>query len=156
MRVKLREIVDASAPVDLDSLTPLQKLTVGIKRRIYEYDFYKRRQDRKAEAESRARAEREDFLKGALLTHAHIQLVENREMSLMGSKCIAINVIVPRSYEKDLRNIVWHKDFLSYEIKIFDCDPDLLLSYPDLPIIVGMKIKGVGGGSGVEKTVSFM
>lgn len=144
MRVLLREVVDLDKPINLSSLGLFEMLFVSVISQLRDTRIYKRRREKAATKEYKARAENEELLKSLILTHAHNELTLNQEMGKRGWKCTEAKLTIPRSYESTLMEILNHKDLISNRVSIAICDDDLVRSFDKLPIIISVKKKVLG------------
>lgn len=142
MRVKIREVVDLDKPVDISRLSPMQRLSVALTTWYRSGELYKRKLNRKLEQEFREKVKREELVKDLLMSQIHLQLTQNEEMGKRGLVCSEATIVIDRKQEKALREVVKHKEFISYNIKILDCHPDLLRSYAEIPLLVKVTTKG--------------
>lgn len=154
MRVKIREVVDLDEKVDLSKLSPLERVVVGFKYWYRDTRPYKYMLHRRLEKEYSAKVEEEEKVKEVLLTFAYKQLVLNETMKELGLTCVKIEVTLERSLESTVREVIKHKEFISNNLRILECDPDVLLSFSDVPLIVEISSKALGRRWSSEKKSS--
>jgi hypothetical protein len=150
MKVKIREVVDIESEIDLTKLSPLQKILVALRREYRDTKYYRNKMEREMEKDYRQRTAKEERLKEIILTQVHEELIRNTEMSKRGLTCAAIQFAVARHFEDTLREIVKHKEFISFDIRFIPCNKDLLRSFNKIPVLIEVRLKMVGGDS-IEK-----
>lgn len=145
MKFKVREFIDITKPVDLHGLPPLQQLTVAIRKYIYDYPaIAKRREKKEIEKQEKERIFQETC-KDVILSRIFEELVHNKNSKVRELKEVAVeqNLKVPRSYDKFLPQLLQSTDFKPFEVSIVQADPDLLIAFPNLPIIISVRKKEV-------------
>jgi hypothetical protein len=142
MKTPVNRIVDIEAEVDLKELGAIQKVVVAIRNEIRGSSFFQRKRDKILEQEYRKRTAREENLKFQLLSVIYSQLIKNKSLEEKGRTCVAVVAPVLRSYEKELAIIKSHKEFSAVDMRIMECDPDMLRSFPSIPIFVRISMRG--------------
>lgn len=147
MRVKVRETIDYSKVVNENQLNSFELLYVGIMRAISQIPFVSERKDRQLAEEYRQKVEAEENLKEWLLStiyRAYSKGIKHKDEDI---KIRELTIAIPRSSEHILREIKDHKEFSSYNLKILECDKDLLRSFPDIKIRVQITGRSLGNES---------
>lgn len=153
MRVLVRTYIEVTGDddrIDLDKLSPSERVIVGFKKWWVRTNFYIRKRDRELEKAHRILTQREDKLKSDILNEVYEELQNNRFFKTRGDEkytTSAITLSVKRSDEDILTSVLRSKEFISYHIEVLECDHDLLVSYPKLPIMVKFRRKTLGGDS---------
>lgn len=144
MRVKVREVVDITAGVDTSKLKVLERFSIAIQDWYQRTSYYQNSINKQLDREARERTQREESLKGVLLKMYYNELVECVGAARYNAECAEVVLSVPRIYQETLEEILQHRDFDRYHITIEEPDPDLLLSFQHLPILVrASRRKGV-------------
>lgn len=144
MRVPLRKTVNIDSIVDPDKLGPIEKVKVAFFRSIKELPMYIRKKEREAEAAHKAHIALIDTIKEEILTPAYAELIANRRLGAEGLKCDKIQLAVSRSVEKDLRELLKHKEFVSFNIKFLEPNRDMLRSY-GFKVLIEVSRRTLGG-----------
>ena len=136
MRVFLRDVVDISQNVDMQSLGYAERIITSIRYQFNQSKYFTRRRRKLEEQKTMIRLEREENLKTILLYHIYNDLVKNRNKAIRQHKQVAKTIVieVEREFEDILDNVIKGKDFLSYNIYRIQENPDMLLAQPNLPI----------------------
>lgn len=136
MRVFLRNVVDISQNVDMQSLGYSERIITSIRYQINQSKYFARRRRKLEEQKTMIRLEREENLKTILLYHIYNDLVKNRNKAIREHKQVARTIIieVEREFEDILDNVIRGKDFLSYNIDRIQENGDMLLAQPNLPM----------------------
>lgn len=136
MRVAMRKAINVDKPLDTSKLSPWQEVVVGAAKGYRSRERFQQRLERQLEKEHKLRISREESLKEDVLTFVYGELVEGRTMKAKGLVARKIQLTIPRSYEKELREIVKHREFVSFEMHIEEVDPDILRSFPTVKILL--------------------
>lgn len=143
----MREAINVDNAVDIASLPPLQKIVVGAVKGYKSRESYKKKEERRLEAENRLRIEREEQLKEEILTDIYRDLINNVTLKEKGLVCKEVRLLIDRDREKELREVIRHKEFVSFNIRVEEVDKDLLRSFPKLKILIVITEKVFGGDS---------
>ena len=136
MRVRIREVIDTDSPIDLSKLSPLQRIWVSLVVWYRDSKAYERRKHRKLEQEFKKKTLEEESLKETVLYKVFSELVQNKTLGEKGLVCSKVIIGIDRSKEEVLREILKHKEFIDYPIKILPCNQDLLKCYKNIPILL--------------------
>ena len=150
MKVKIREVVSHEADVDLQRLTPFQKISVAVRKRIYNSRFAQRSREKQQELEFKDKVAREERLKVELLSEIHNNLVNSEglrkvysnkgiDIDSLGIKCEAVVLAVDRSFEQELYKLLNHKEFSEFKFRILDVNRDMLRSFEKIPILLEVR-----------------
>jgi len=134
MRVLMREVVDLDHIDDL-SLRPLQRISVGIQLKYRETRLYKYNYNKRMEKEYHQRMEEEEKLKARILRDIYsIFKPDSQHASEMQTTIVSFEIHIERNLEPILKRILNHKDFMLYDLRVKECNRDILLSFPRTPI----------------------
>lgn len=144
MRVKVRETVDFESVENADKLSPFQMLSVAFSRYYRQSKRYERNREKKLNAEAIARIRREEGLKSELLTIIYAAFKPQNNSEVKRRKIKTARITIDRSVEKEFRSIRTHREFSAYNIRLLECDRDMLRSFPDIPLVIEVSEKALG------------
>lgn len=136
MRIKIRNELNVDAPVNLRRLKPKMKLYAGLMVKIHESRWYQTNLHKKEEQEYARQLQQDENLKDALLAILYRELVDNRTLSERNDKCNELLIKVNSKYAKSLNRILTHKDFIIYDLKRVQEQPDIRKAFPDMDILL--------------------
>lgn len=136
MKVFLRDVVDINQNVDMQSLGYMERIITSIRYQINQSKYFARKRRKLEEQETMIRLEREENLKTILLYYIYNNLVKNKNKAIRQHKQVAKTIVieVEREFNDILDTVIKGKDFLSYNIKKIEENPDMLLAQPNLPM----------------------
>lgn len=141
MRVKVRDVLDVSKPINVKRLSPIMKVYAGIVTKWRESASYKRKLDKSLEAEAILRMQRDEQLKQRLLAQIHRELNTNTNLKGEGKVCKSIVISVEASHNKSLTRVLEHKDFLPYVIKRIPENEDIRKAFRTMPYLIEVSKK---------------
>lgn len=144
MRVFIRKKVSEDN-IDLLTLKPSERIIVSAINAIHGLSIYKEKKRKDELREYRLRLEKEELLKNAILFNINKYFNSKKRNNVK-----SVTISVPREHESFLNSILKSKDFVSFDYEVIDIDPDFLLSFPQIPILVKFQRKNIGGGK-IEK-----
>lgn len=144
MRVLVRKAINVDKTPDLDKLSPFQKILVAFIKSYEKTDMYTRKKERMLEQENKLRIQREESLKEEILTSAFMELKHNKTLSRRNLVCKRAELVVDREMQAELEEILKHKEFSTFNIKVINPTNDLGKSY-DIPILLQVSEKSLGG-----------
>lgn len=139
----MRRKIDLDSSVELSKLPALEMILVSIMSQYREsrlYNYYKKKS---LDKEYNETVKKEENLKDCILSYAYGELVRNSRFKDKGVTCELITLAIPRDFEKVLPNVLKSKDFASYNVKVVPCDPDMLIAFNNLPIMIDLSKKMV-------------
>lgn len=145
MRVKVREELDVTAPINLRRLSPVMKIYAGFLTMWYNTSFYKTGLHKRQEDENIRMMQRDENLKDLLLAQIYNELINNRTLNERGEECSVVYLSVDSKYRKSLERVIHHKDFLPYDVEIVQENSDLRLAFHDMPYLLKVSKKIVKG-----------
>ena len=141
MKVKLRNELDFSQPVNLRKLSPMMKVYAGIVCKWHESDMYKQKRSRSIELANIARMQKDESLKSLLLAQIFKAFGEDSEVAKRGKVCKAVILTVDAAHKKSLDRVLKNKDFLSYNIEFVEENPDIRKAFADMPYLLRVSKK---------------
>lgn len=148
MRVLIRKKLDLSKPVNLQKLSPLEKVSAGFLSQLYNSKFYLRQAARERDAKILQQIQADESVKTWLLAHLYKELVQNK--SFEGDTCASVIVSVDQKYETHLRRILPNvfdstkrptKDFIQYTIERVPENADIRRAFPNMPILLKASLR---------------
>lgn len=143
MRVKIRDVLDLSKPINARRLTPIMKIYAGINLKWRESEGYRKKLNKSLENAAIARMQRDEMLKQHILAQIHRELNNNTDLAAEGKICQSIIISVSATHRKSLNRVLEHKDFLPYEIKVVPENEDLRKAFKDMPYLIKVSKKFV-------------
>jgi hypothetical protein len=143
MKIKIRDELNVDEPINLRRLTPRIKLYAGFMVKIHESRWYQTGRHKKEEQDYAKQVQQDERLKNALLAVLYRELVDNKTLSDKKDTCKEITVSIDSKYQKSLDRILKQKDFIMYDIKRVEEQPDIRKAFPDMAIILQVSKKVV-------------
>lgn len=143
MKIKIRDELNVDEPINLRRLTPRIKLYAGFMVKIHESRWYQTGRRKKEEQDYAKQVQKDERLKNALLAVLYRELVDNKTLSDKKDTCKEITVSIDSKYQKSLDRILKQKDFIMYDIKRVEEQPDIRKAFPDMAIILQVSKKVV-------------
>lgn len=143
MKIKIRDELNVDKPINLRRLTPRIKLYAGFMVKIHESRWYQTGRHKKEEQDYAKLVQQDERLKNALLAVLYRELVDNKTLSDKKDTCKEITVSIDSKYQKSLDRILKQKDFIMYDIKRVEEQPDIRKAFPDMAIILQVSKKVV-------------
>lgn len=128
--------------VDLKQLPPLEMVSAGIRARYLKSKSYQRKVEKEKNiAREKRQKDMEDTKKGLLYRIQH-SLVKNEDIGDSNIIVEEILVYVDRAYEYVLDDVLKEKEFLAYNIRRKEENPDMLMAFPTMKIclVISKKI----------------
>lgn len=138
-------VIDNDGMADLRQLSPVTKIWTAFRISFQNTEIFKNRRQRAIEVEYKKRCEVEDNFKSVLLKRIYAELIKNTYMGSKGLHTKDITLAVDRKMEEVLKNIIKHKDFAAYDIKILQPNEDIVKCFPETPILINVRKKLIGG-----------
>lgn len=145
MRVKVRKILDVSAPVNLRDLSPLDKIKAGIIIQWMHTNFYKNYKKHKNEELYGEQVKKDEILKTLLLGKLYNELDNNTTLREKNKVCDSIIISVEHGYKESLIRLFPNlfgesgansKDFISYDVERVQENSDIRKAFPDMNILL--------------------
>lgn len=143
MKIKIRDELNVDEPINLRRLTPRIKLYAGFMVKIHESRWYQTGRNKKEEQDYAKQVQQDERLKNALLAVLYRELVDNKTLYDKKDTCKEITVSIDSKYQKSLDRILKQKDFIMYDIKRVEEQPDIRKAFPDMAIILQVSKKVV-------------
>lgn len=128
MRLKVRREVNLddldNKPVDIDELKPFDRIVVGLRMWGRNSAVYKSLHEKRSNAKIQERMQLIDNVKEAILIKLNKELKNSRK----------IEFCLPRAYLDIIDDVFSSSEFLSFKIERIYENPDILLSFPDMPM----------------------
>lgn len=136
MRVKIRDELNIDSPINLRKLKPAMKLYAGFMVKVHESKWYQTNRHKKEEEDYARQVQEDEKLRDALLAVLYRELVSNRSLEQKNDVCSEITISIDSRYQKSLNRILKQKDFIIYDIRRVQEDPDLRKAFPDMKILL--------------------
>lgn len=133
MRTYIRSKVDLDRPVQLDKLSPWERITTSFRLKFTQSRLYQGMLDKELEKEKKLRLQRIDDLKNMLLSRI------DTELRRKSDRVERITIQVTRGFDDIIDDVITSVDFYSFEINKRYVNPDFLLSFPELPILLDVR-----------------
>lgn len=145
MRVKIRNELDVTAPVNLRKLKPLTKIQAGFITMWHNTEWYRTGLNKKIEEENLRRMQQDEMLKDLILSQIYRELIKDTTMKEHGKVCQSVILSIDAKYRFSLKRILTHKDFLPYNIEMVPENADLRKAFKDMPYLIKVSKKVVRG-----------
>ena len=133
MRVFRRRVVDLDREdLDISSLPGWEKIKTSIKYYYRHTKLYIGRKDEEANKLLEIKMGREEKLKNVLLYQFNKELNDHSSVNY-------VTFLLARQFSDILSDVLLSVDFLAYKVEVFHENPDYLLSFPDMPIKIGVR-----------------
>lgn len=154
MRVEIREIIDINQPINLRTLSPLDKILTAIRCSFSNSNISMMSRKKREQEAHQKRLEREDYLKDVLLTKAYQTLVKKSEIK-EGELSEKVFITVNAEYKDILfdefdsagnllhKSILKQSDFAQYDVKFVEEEPDIRRAFPEMPYMLVFSRKEV-------------
>ncbi|VYU45150.1 hypothetical protein [Clostridium paraputrificum] len=133
MRTYIRSKVDLDRPIQLEKLSPWERITTSFRLKFTQSRLYQGMLDKELEKEKKIRLQRIDDLKSMLLTRIDTELRQKSD------RVERITIQVARGFDDIIDDVITSVDFYSFELSKRYVNPDFLLSFPELPILLDVK-----------------
>lgn len=133
MRTYIRSKVDLDRPVQLDKLSPWERITTSFRLKFTQSRLYQGMLDKELEKEKKLRLQRIDDLKNMLLSRI------DTELRRKSDRVERITIQITRGFDDIIDDVITSVDFYSFEINKRYVNPDFLLSFPELPILLDVR-----------------
>lgn len=143
MRSLVRRELDLDKSINLKKLAPHMKVYAGVVSKLRETKLYKDIRRKQKEKNHTLEVMKMEKIKNDLLAKIYKELTEQETMKTLDSNAICSDVIlqIPVEYEKQLNEILTHKDFLAYDISRVPENKDIRLAFIKMPILLRVKKK---------------
>lgn len=154
MRVKIKEIIDISKPINLRTMSPRDKIITALRCAVVNSNIFLNGKRKREQEAHRKRLEREDYLKDVLLTKVYQSLIKNNEIK-EGDLNEKVYITVNSSYKDVLfdefdesgnllhKSVLKQSDFAQYNIKFVEEETDLRIAFPEMPFMLEFSRKEV-------------
>lgn len=147
MRVEVRKIIDINQPINLRTLSPLDKVLTAIRCAFSNSNIALMNRKKREQEAHQKRLEREDYLKDILLTKVYQTLVKNsvvKEGELSEQVFITVNaeyrdILFDEFDEKGNmlhKSVLKQSDFAQYNVKFVEEEPDIRRAFPEMPYML--------------------
>lgn len=143
MRVYVRDELCTNKPTNLKRLSPKMKILVGILTKWKETSFYKKAEQKRADAIYSVQLQRDEKLKDSLLALIYRELNTNTTLAGKDDVCVSIVFGVSSKYKDSLERILKHKDFLPYNAELIKENQDMRKAFSNIPILVRFSKKAL-------------
>lgn len=141
MKVKLRNELDFSQPVNLHRLSPTMKIYAGIVSKWHESDMYKQKCSKSLEAANIARMQKDENLKNILLAQIFKAFSGDTGTAGAAGDCKSVVLRIDAAYKKSLDRVLKNRDFLSYDIEFVEENPDIRKAFVNMPYLLRVSKK---------------
>lgn len=150
MRVKIREKLDTTQPVNLRALKPADKVKAGFIVQWQSTNFYRKHKLRKDEAAYIEQLRKDENLKEILLARLYGELNRNSTLQKKDRVCESMILTINQQYEDSLRRLLPevfglegqnHKDFLPFSIQRVSENADIRRAFSEMPILLNCSKK---------------
>lgn len=148
MKLYSHDIVDINEPVELRSLSPIQKIITSIRFQFSESRFSVKAK-RKQMKELSLKQQRIEALKDSIMFRIYNDLLQEKN----DVKIKSIRLFVDRSFNDIIDVVLTSSDFTSFNMEVVEEDKDMLIVYPQIPIMLKISSKTVEGDKYVTKQV---
>lgn len=136
MKVKVKREINVDNPnLDIRSLPKSSRLFAGIKVSWHTTKIYQKIHQKEMEKEYKLRMAMIDKVKEMLLSVLYGELVNNTSMSKRKLNAGKIYVKVDSVFSDCIDEALSHKDFISFNIKRVNENPDIRKAFPNMPLI---------------------
>lgn len=137
MRTLVRNKIDVEHQPDLSELKPLESVIVSIRYAYYKSSINQKKLNKKRAENLAERMKAINDLKRVLLSRFSKIFKED------ANKYKSATLTIDRMYENIIEDTLNSADFFSYDLEIVEENPDYLVSFPNLPIKIKVRRKGM-------------
>lgn len=155
MRAVIRKEVDVDQPLNLRRLSPLQKITVSLRKEWKSTSFYRNADLARERVAHQKKIAREEDAKRAILGKVYTELVRKadarKDVGTIDEVIVAVDAsfsdILFDRYNSDgellYKGILNHSDFTQYDIEVIQENHDIRLAFPHMQYLLRFRKKVV-------------
>lgn len=155
MRAVIRKEVDVDQPLNLRRLSPLQKITVSLRKEWKSTSFYRNADLARERVAHQKKIAREEDAKRAILGKVYTELVRKadarKDVGTIDEVIVAVDAsfsdILFGRYNSDgellYKGILNHSDFAQYDIEVIQENHDIRLAFPHMQYLLRFRKKVV-------------
>ena len=144
MRAVIRKEVDVDQPLNLRRLSPLQKITVSLRKEWKSTSFYRNADLARERVAHQKKIAREEDAKRAILGKVYTELIRKadarKDVGTIDEVIVAVDAsfsdILFDRYNSDgellYKGILNHSDFAQYDIEVIQENHDIRLAFPHM------------------------
>lgn len=122
--------------LDLSKLHGLNKIKTAIRYSINETDFMKKKREKESSKALTERMRSIENLKSVMLYQLGSTLENDKGVSVT-----EIRLSIDRGFDSILDDVINSSDFLPYDIERVEENSDYLISFPDIPIVLEVRLR---------------
>ena len=122
--------------LDLSKLHGLSKIKAAIRYSINETDLMKKKREKESSKALTERMKSIENLKSVMLYQIGSTLENDKGVSVT-----EIRLSVDRGFDSILDDVINSSDFLPYDIERVEENSDYLISFPDIPIVLEVRLR---------------
>lgn len=122
--------------LDLSKLHGLSKIKAAIRYSINETDLMKKKREKESSKALTERMRSIENLKSVMLYQIGSTLENDKGVSVT-----EIRLSVDRGFDSILDDVINSSDFLPYDIERVEENSDYLISFPDIPIVLEVRLR---------------
>ena len=155
MRAVIRKEVDVDQPLNLRRLSPLQKITVSLRKEWKSTSFYRNADLARERVAHQKKIAREEDAKRAILGKVYTELIRKadarKDVGTIDEVIVAVDAsfgdILFDRYNSDgellYKGILNHSDFAQYDIEVIQENHDIRLAFPHMQYLLRFRKKVV-------------
>ena len=155
MRAVIRKEVDVVQPLNLRRLSPLQKITVSLRKEWKSTSFYRNADLARERVAHQKKIAREEDAKRAILGKVYTELIRKadarKDVGTIDEVIVAVDAsfsdILFDRYNSDgellYKGILNHSDFAQYDIEVIQENHDIRLAFPHMQYLLRFRKKVV-------------
>lgn len=155
MRAVIRKEVDVDQPLNLRRLSPLQKITVSLRKEWKSTSFYRNADLARERVAHQKKIAREEDAKRAILGKVYTELIRKadarKDVGTIDEVIVAVDAsfsdILFDRYNSDgellYKGILNHSDFAQYDIEVIQENHDIRLAFPNMQYLLRFRKKVV-------------
>lgn len=155
MRAVIRKEVDVDQPLNLRRLSPLQKITVSLRKEWKSTSFYRNADLARERVAHQKKIAREEDAKRAILGKVYTEMVRKadarKDVGTIDEVIVAVDAsfsdILFDRYNSDgellYKGILNHSDFAQYDIEVIQENHDIRLAFPHMQYLLRFRKKVV-------------
>ena len=155
MRAVIRKDVDVDQPLNLRRLSPLQKITVSLRKEWKSTSFYRNADLARERVAHQKKIAREEDAKRAILGKVYTELIRKadarKDVGTIDEVIVAVDAsfsdILFDRYNSDgellYKGILNHSDFAQYDIEVIQENHDIRLAFPHMQYLLRFRKKVV-------------
>ena len=155
MRAVIRKEVDVDQPLNLRRLSPLQKITVSLRKEWKSTSFYRNADLARERVAHQKKIAREEDAKRAILGKVYTELIRkadaHKDVGTIDEVIVAVDAsfsdILFDRYNSDgellYKGILNHSDFAQYDIDVIQENHDIRLAFPHMQYLLRFRKKVV-------------